>query len=188
MEELTVYKEAVRRYAAEKTDYLFHNEGSSHALIICSTLFENATSYVRIAANKLYNDEVVNQSEYISSMCHFLDREGTRLRILVSNRPSKEEVTNESCFYSMLYHHPAYEEGRVEIKDGQGKSFRNKQGNPIHFCTGDEHMYRLENDIKDRKAIANFNDEKATDNLNKIFDKVFDKLDTTMNLKDYFAS
>jgi hypothetical protein len=39
MDELTFYKEAVRKYAADKTDYLFHNEGNRHALIICSAMF-----------------------------------------------------------------------------------------------------------------------------------------------------
>lgn len=187
MNELGTYKEAVRRYAADKTDYLFHNEGSDHALIICSAMFENATSCIRIAANKLYNDEVVNQEEYISNMRHFLDRKGSKLKILISNRPTKDEVTNGSCFYSMLYQHPAYREGRIEIKDGQGKSFHDRQGNTIHFCTGDTNMYRLENDVKERKAIANFNDEKSTGNLIKVFDDVFGKLNTTLNLNEYFS-
>ena len=188
MNELDVYKEAVRRYAAEKTNYLFHNEGSEHALIICSAMFENATKDIRIAANMLCNDAVVNKPEYIQSMQDFLDKEDTHLKILISHRPSKDEVTDESGFYSMLYHHPAYKEKRIEIKDGQGKSFHNQKGDSVHFCTADNHMYRLENDINERKAIANFNDEKATGNLINAFDGVFNTLDTTMNLNDYFAS
>lgn len=39
MDELTLYKEAVHKYASDKIDDLFHNEGNGHALIICSAMF-----------------------------------------------------------------------------------------------------------------------------------------------------
>ena len=78
MTEMDQYRMAVKDYAANNTPYLFHNQGDEHALIILTNLFINAKEHIRIAANKLYNDEVVNTKEYINSMRSFLDRNDTK--------------------------------------------------------------------------------------------------------------
>ena len=83
----------------------------------------------------------------------------------------------------MLYSHPAYQEGRIKIKDGENKSFRDGDGHILHICMGDENMYRIENDAKNKKAIANFGDKNTTKVLNEAFDKAFNSVDE-MNEKD----
>ena len=117
------YRLAVKDYASRNINYLFHNKGDEHALIILTNLFVNAKKHIRIAANKLYNDEVVNTKEYIDSMRSFLDRNDTNLSILITKKPSKEEIKScpkENTFYWMLYNHPAYDQGRIIIKEGHG--------------------------------------------------------------------
>ena len=181
---------AVKEYASNNTDYLFHNQGDEHALIILTNLFVNAKDHVRIAANKLYNDEVVNTKEYIESMRTFLDKNDTKLSILITKKPSKEEIKKspkENTFYWMLFNHPAYSQGRVEIKEGNGKSFHDKDGQQINFCTGDDKMYRLENAIVERKAIANFGDSEMTGKLIETFDRVFPNIDSIVELKDFYV-
>lgn len=188
--EMEQYRIAVQNYARDGVNYLFHNKGDEHALIILSNIFKNAKSHIRIAANKLYNDEVVNTIEYVESMKAFLDKKDTRLDILITTKPTKEEVTEygpENTLYWMLYNHPAYRQGRVEIKEGQGRFFRNEEGVQVDFCTGDEKMFRLEGDIVKRQAIANFNDEDATRQLIEAFDKVYPSLTSKVELKDYYA-
>lgn len=189
MTEMDQYRMAVKDYAANNTPYLFHNQGDEHALIILTNLFINAKEHIRIAANKLYNDEVVNTKEYIDSMRSFLDRNDTKLSILITKRPSKEEIKKcpkENTFYWMLFNHPAYYQGRVEIKEGNGKSFHDKDGQQVNFCTGDDLMYRLENAIVERKAIANFGDREMTGKLIKAFDNSFPN-NLNVELKDFYT-
>ena len=186
MTPLEIYANNVREKAREKSDYLFHNEGNGHALVICQNLFESADSHIRIAANQLYNDEVVNKQEYISAMKSFLDKPNTKLDIIITNAPERENVRKDGTFYGMLHDHQAYKDGRVIIKVGDGKSFRNGDGKMVNFCTGDERMFRFEDDIEKRTAIANFNDPEMTKDLINGFDNVFGKL-RTLNLAGYFV-
>lgn len=188
MDTLEQYRNAVKDYAERGVDYLFHNEGDEHALIIFTNIFLFAERIIRIAANKLCNNEVVNQEEYIKSLKGFLDKKDTYLHIILSNRPSVEEANQDNCLYKMIFDHRAYKEGRVKIKDGEGKSFHDKNGKTIHFCTGDDKIYRIENDIKARKAVANFGDIKTTGVLNKAFDEVFRSVNVFVNLNDYYES
>lgn len=184
---LGIYAENVREKAFRPTDYLFHNEGNAHALIICKNIFSTAESKIRIAANQLYNDEVVNTPEYIAAMQDFLDKPDTSLDIIIRTAPNREAVHQNGTFYGMLYEHPAYKSGRVIIKVGDGKSFKDNNGKIMNFCVGDDRMYRFEDDIERRTAIANFKDPKTAKELSQKFDAVFNVLPHTLNLFDYFS-
>ena len=189
MTEMQQYRIAVENYARNGVSYLFHNRGDEHALIILTNIFKNARSHIRIAANRLYNDEVVNTREYVESMKAFLDQKDTRLDIFITMKPTKDEVTEygpENTLYWMLYNHPAYRQGRVTIKDGQGSFFKNN-GQQVNFCTGDDRMFRLESNIVERQAIANFNDEESTRELIEAFDGIYPGLTSKVELKDYYA-
>ena len=185
---LEIYAREVEKDAKEGTDYLYHNEGNDHARIICTNIFKNAKTEIRIAANRLYNDEVVNTPEYISSMKEFLDKPKTILKILIVEAPKVEDVKKDNTFYGMLFEHPAFKEGRITIKEGRGKSFSDNNGNKVNFCTADDRMYRYETDITRRKAVANFGDQKRSKELKEIFDRVYDKdgLTFTVDLNNYF--
>lgn len=188
MADLTQYRIAVEDYALNNIDYLFHNEGDEHALVILTNIFANSKEHIRIAANKLYNDEVVNTKEYIDSVKKFLDEKDTKLSIIITQKPGIEEIKNrsrENTLYWMLYNHAAYNQGRVVIREGKGKSFKDKEKNQINFCTGDSMMYRLEDDILRRKAVANFGDKNTTTKLENLFDAVFNGLDK-VELSEYY--
>lgn len=196
-DELKEYRKAVEHYARDKKDYLFHNGGNEHALIILENLFKNANYKIRIAAQQLINDEVVNTDVYMDSMREFLNREKTELHIILAKKPDDNKLREKQhSFYRMLYRHPAYDQKRIEIK--AGKTFKAEEegveeedsGHTVDFCTGDSRMYRFEFCIKERKAIANFNDEKVTERLNAKFDKAFFSLDDEkkVDLKNIFDS
>lgn len=187
MTPMEIYASNVHETALAKTDYLFHNEGNDHALIICRNIFETAESIIRISANQLYNDEVVNKPEYIRAMRNFLDKENSQLKIIITNAPDPKIVRKDGTFYGMLYDHPAYKGNRVCIKVGDGKSFKNDSGKTVNFCTGDNRMYRFEDDVDKRCAIANFNDSETTKGLIENFDLIFNKLTHTLTLSEYFA-
>lgn len=187
MTQLEIYAKNVEDKASNPSDYLFHNEGNEHALIICKNIFRTADSKIRIAANQLYNDEVVNKDEYIEAMRGFLDKEGTRLHVIITTAPLRENMRREGTFYGMIFDHPAYKDGRVIIKVGDGKTFKNKKGDVVNFCTGDNRMYRFEDDIVKRTAIANFKDTNTTANLIANFDRVFDSINHVLDLQKYFV-
>lgn len=190
MEGLEQYRIAVESYAARNVDYLFHNEGNEHALIILTNIFANAKDHIRIAANRLYNDEVVNTEAYVNAIKAFLDKGDTRLSVIITKRPEVDEVRSQSIkntLYWMLFNHTAYDQKRVVIKDGDGKSFYDSKDQRINFCTGDGMMYRLEDDIERRKAVANFGDPAATGKLESMFDSVFEGL-KEVHLNDYYKT
>lgn len=187
MKALEIYAKNVQDKASSASDYLFHNEGNEHALIICVNIFRTAISQIRIAANQLCNDEVVNRDEYIEAMKSFLDKGDTRLHIIITTAPSRENMRREGTFYRMIFDHPAYTEGRVIIKVGDGKTFKNENGVVVNFCTGDNSMYRFEDDIVKRTAIANFKDPNTTANLIANFDRVFNSINHVLDLREYFV-
>lgn len=181
--DLTLYAENVRDKAARKEDYLFHNEGNAHAKIILENLFINADNHIRMAANTL-NNEVVNSREYRDAMSVFLDKDNTRLDIIITRIPGKSEVNMDDSLYGMLLNHRAYADGRITVKSGDGKSFRDKDGERVNFCTGDDMMFRLEDNIEARTAVANFNDPDTTHALIIMFDRVFGNIEKKFNLND----
>lgn len=181
--DLTDYSEAVAAYAASHNNYLFHNRGNEHALIIFSNIYRNAKSTIRIAANSLCNTDLVDKYEYISAVKCFLDKPNTKLRMILSHMD--ESQMNSSLFFFTLFTHEAYKEDRIDIRYGNGKEFR-KGGKTIHFCTVDSNMYRIEDDIQNRCARCNFGDESTTVKLENIFDAAFESL-PQIHLDQIFA-
>lgn len=181
------YRRIVEAYAARHENYLFHNEGNEHALIIFENIFKNANDTIRIAANNLCNSEVVDRKEYVEPLIRFLDNGGT-LKILLKDAPdaANEEFNSPCCLYRALFNHDAYKNGAIQIKSGGGKCFHDAKQNEIHFCTADGHMYRIENNIVERKAICNFGDEVKTKELDDLFDRIFDSVHHDVVLETYF--
>lgn len=186
------YRAAVESYADRQENYLFHNQGADHAKIIFENMFRTAKDHVRIAAESLWNDSVVNTSEYLCALCKFLDADNAKLDILLANMPSKEVIVEKEDLnlYLSLYLHPAFSEGRIRIKSGDGKTFKDSEKNVVHFTTADGRMYRLENNTLLRSATANFNDSGRTTFLEELFDEVFLRTDNDIkeiDLNEYFT-
>lgn len=166
------YRKAVEYYASNHLNYLFHNKGPEHAKIIFENIFKVANEHIRIAANNLWNTEVVNTQEYIDALRTFLDKPNSKLDIILTNEPNWNEVKADEAnnIYKLLLNYKS----KVRIKTGEGKNFRKTDTNQIvHLCTADDSIYRLEDNIDERTAICNFKDEKTVSELNKIFDGVF---------------
>jgi hypothetical protein len=181
------YRQAVQAYAREGKDYLFHNLGNEHALVIFVAIFENAKDKIRITANNLWNKEVVNTTEYQDALRIFLERKDTSLDILLSSFP-QEEIQKEKDIniYRTLFMSTAYKEGRVRIRLGEGKCFKSGD-QPVHFCTADGKMYRFEDDIDLRRASCNFGDPNTTAEMDKSFDEAFAE-QKDINLSEVFKS
>lgn len=167
------YRKAVEYYASNHLNYLFHNKGPEHARIIFENIFKVANEHIRIAANNLWNTEVVNTQEYTDALRTFLDKPDTKLDIILTNEPDWNTVkmtTECPNIYKLLLQYPS----KVRIKTGEGKNFKKTDTHQtVHLCTADDSIYRLEDNIDERTAICNFGDEKTVSELNKIFDGVF---------------
>ena len=183
---LEEYKLAVQEYASNGIDYLFHNNGNEHAQIVFQNLFSNAHSMVRIAAGSLCNDELVNTKEYIDSVTKFLDTPNAHLHILLSSFPMEAVNIAGDCLLKSIASHKAVMEGRVIVKDGKNRGFKNAHGAPVHFCTADSHMYRLETDTNKRSASCNFGDTVLTGQLEAVFDKAFNQTEDEIDLIKIF--
>lgn len=182
------YKKAVEYYAKNKQNNLLHNKGNEHALIIFENLFKYSENYIRIAAHDLSNEEVVNTRTYIDAIIPFLNKSNTHLDILlVCFNEKVKEIKEEHNFFKNILKTKAFKEGRVRIKNGDGIGFIS-EGQNIHFCTSDDHAYRFEFDINERKARCNFQDITATGQLISLFDLAFNSESVhDVNLKNIFA-
>ena len=171
------FEDVVKAYASEQKDYVFHNIGDSEAVVIFDNLFRNASTKVRITANSFWNNAVVNDIVFNEALRLFLEKDNTSFDLMLSNFPL-DEVQNVEAnnIYRMIYSTKAHREGRVRIHLGLGRSFTTNN-TPIHFCTADTRMYRLEEDINTKRATCNFNDPITTKSLENAFDAVFESLD-----------
>lgn len=180
------YRKAIEFYAEKGLNNLLHNAGPEHALIVFENIFKNANSHIRIAAKDLSNVEVVNTKEYIHAMKLFLDKSDSKLDILLTNFNVDVKYISNNNFFNFLYNSCAYKSNRVIIRDSQGKNFKMKD-NIIHFCTADSHMYRVEENIEERKARCNFGDESNTRVLESKFDAAFNSIQENVNLSACFS-
>lgn len=176
------YRKAVEYYARSGKANLMHNAGSEHALIIFENIFENAKEHIRIAAGDLCNIEVVNTEAYIAAMKTFLDRDNTRLDIMLTHYSDEWKGFTQNSFFAFLIRTDAFRDSRVRIKNAEGRVFEIND-KPIHFCTADGKMYRLETDTVKRQAECNFADPDTTRKLEKSFDEAFNSLKNTVNLQ-----
>ena len=178
------YEEALSQLAARREPHVFYNEGNEHALVVFKTIFKNAKKSLYIVAKDLTNTEVSNASEYIDSLSNFLNREDTKLNIMLTS-VDNNIVRNTQVFRS-IFNSNAYKRGNVNIFNLNGKKFKDGD-NIVHFCFADGQMYRIETDIENRKARGNFNDSSVAEGLLKSF-QTGEKLETTtkVNLSEIF--
>lgn len=183
---LKEYEAAVKNYAANKINCELRNNGPEHASIILNNIFSNANKCIRIAADKLSDNEVVDTIEYVNSMKSFLDKEGTELYILLTNY-NEEDIKSKigTCFLKELARHNAYssKDKRVFIKCGNGSSFTINDDNnkrvKVNFTTADSIMYRFEYDTEKKSAICNFGDKFLTKEYEEAFKGAFEKEENT---------
>lgn len=178
--DLTYYAKYVKNLADSKKDELFLNSGDEHAEVVLSQIFRSSGKVVRIFAGNLIR--FGDKSRYINSLMSFLDKDGTELKILLNdyNIDCMNEMKKYDLFHILLYY--SDEKGKViQIKHSGRKVYSN--GNPVHFTTGDDHMFRIETNLKERKAKCNFNSPKVVEKANTLFDSVFQESED-LNLRE----
>lgn len=172
-QELEIYAQAVQNLADGEVDHVLMNSGNDHAKIIFKNIFRTAKNYVYIAAGDLLNCEVVNNHEYITALRQFLDRKGSRLRVMVSDYDDSK--AKQSDFFKTLSQYPGE---KVIVQDMHGAKIY-ASGNQVHFCVADDRIYRLETDVRNRKATCNFKDPDYSSILKRVFEGFCDSENIT---------
>ncbi|MDR1343664.1 MAG: hypothetical protein LBK18_10500 [Prevotellaceae bacterium] len=165
------YREAVEFLAKNRVDNLIFNAGDEHAQIIFQNIFKNCEGKIRLLAGNLQN-EVTKSAAYLDALKGFLQRDGSKLEVMLDNFARFSKQGEVEVFKVLLEYRD-----KVAIKSTDTKFYVTKvtEGGaeekvPVHFCTGNA-MYRLEIDTRTRSARCNFNDKSFVEDLNTLFDE-----------------
>lgn len=167
-EDLNKYRKAINNLAGKNEDLIFDHAGVEKSSIIMSTIFKYAKSSLRIYAGNL-NGGISEKKEYLSSLNNFIEREG-EVKVLIQNIDS----TNPSEAYQLLDMYSGFNEN-VKILLTNTELINPKKHQSFHFTVGDNNMFRVETDTKNFAGYASFNSPEIAKNLCEIFDSIFEK-------------
>jgi hypothetical protein len=164
----------VLRCAGNSLNKELSNSDIKHAAFLMKLLFERAKEIVRIHTGSLFNG-VYGISQVISAARAFGEREG-KIFIAYSNLEKFEDIQKNSIFLNDL--HDLIKSGKIKMWNA---SEINKISNINHFAVQDNGAYRIELDMIDRKASANFGDIDSAKTLSKSFDLIIAKATPVLN-------
>lgn len=179
------YKSFVKNLAQNKVDRVFLNSDTEHAIDVLPEIFRISKTIVRIFAGSLCN-EVGNAPEYIESLSDFIER-GGEVRILL-NKYDPELAKTSNLFKRLAYYHSLKK--KVAVKHTTTSFYRSNdpEKKEVHFTLGDDHAYRIENDIEKRTATCNLNSPELTQHLIAQYDTAFSREDSeSINLSELFS-
>jgi hypothetical protein len=166
---LRQYRKAVRKFANSKANYTLPNSSSKHATIIMCNIFRTAENYICIFAGTLAG--VVSNEDWRRELRNFLEKENTRLDVILESRPEGEfsqpikDIIEAKKKYS----------NRISISYATNDEvIRNLFGDGIkrHFTFADGRMFRLEIDTENYIASASFNQPEMVENLKRKFESI----------------
>lgn len=163
---LEEYRNLIHSYAEEKKNIEFLNSGEDHALNVFVEIFSHAKNHIRIYAHSLCS-EAPNKEEYIENLSDFIEKEGSKLEIILQEIDS-EAIVNSPLFKRLHYH--IKKKDNVEIYRTDVIVY--KDVNEVHFTVGDDCMYRVEKDVNTRSAYCNMNDKEYAANLISLFEEI----------------
>lgn len=160
-----LYQEMVCYLAVGNHKRFFYCINDEQAIIVISQIFNSSREIIRLISNKL-SPEITGNKLYRQSLISFLEKENTKLYILVY------EYETDNPIYELLQR---YQE-KVFIRHSASSKLILK-GQVVNFCIGDNHMFRLETNIESRLAQCNFYDPDACRNLIEKFEIIFEDCD-----------
>lgn len=161
-EEVLAYRRVIARLAKGRVFQEIPNEHPMHAAILIEAMFDNAVQDVRIFTGKLAM-QTYDQPELVQAAKRFIDRPGSRLRVLIQHPMTRGDLEPSQLFQAL-------KGTRAEFRTATG-SYRDDDAN--HFAVMDDIAYRFELEHEHTRAIANFNDPENARNLVAVFDSAF---------------
>jgi len=164
--ELKVYQKVLEESVQSDSNWPVFNEGKEHAAILMSIIFKYSKEYVYLYSYAL-SPELSRLDIYYESLKECIDR-GVQVKLLLQS-PEAFDSTNPSL--DIIRKNPDNAKILSEEQDENLK--KNLNDMDIHFAISDDRRYRLEYNIKDRKAISSFNDPSVAKVLKNAFEIIF---------------
>lgn len=186
MENIENYKKTIKQFAETKTNYSFQTIGEDYALIVLERIILSAKKTFKYTTNSFFDESIEKDMVFIEALCAFLSAPEAQVQIIITDLP--EDISQKDALnpFYRLYQHEAYKQGRISIKNSSGGHFVNND-KKVNFCVADSLMYRFESDTSKRIAFCNFNDSIRSEKYENVFDDVFVKIQTAVDLNSIFA-
>jgi len=164
--ELKEYQALLEKSASTDSKWPVFNGGKEHAAILMSIIFKYAKDYVYLYSYSL-SPELSRLDIYYESLNECINR-GVKVKLLLQ---SSEAFDKDNPSIDIIRKNPSNIILLTEKQDKNLKKSLNEMD--IHFAVSDNKRYRLEYNIKDRKAISSFNDPSVANTLKNAFESVF---------------
>jgi glycogen synthase len=170
MQHLEDYRNYVKHLAEKHSSKIIYNADKDHAVILLSELIKNSKESVRIVCKNM-DPDVTGKPDYLKAMKSFLDKDGTEVKILMTDYYKDKSIFDNSEIFSLLKKYKNQVELKyVEESDSDSVYI---DGKLINFTTSDYTAFRVETDVENNMAFGNFNDRKNVEMLNKVFFTLF---------------
>lgn len=184
---LRSYAEMLEKLAIEKKEVVFFNSSAEHASLVLQTIFRHAENEIKIFAGN-FNSDFCSQEAFLNSFQEFLKKDNTKLKVLLCDLDNGKVPNNKVVSMVMRYQSRFPE--RVNIKHSLVKVYEKNDTvtsqsdtrKKVHFTLADGRMYRVENDTINHIAKGSFNDPSQTEEMNKVFDTIFESSTYSENL------
>lgn len=192
------YRLFIAYLAKNGLDKIFLNSDEDKMRDVFIEMFKNSKDVIRIFAGQLCNN-VTQGSEYIEALSDFIEN-GGKLRILLNNF-DENKALNSNLFKRLAFYKsrnynleikkttdkPVMEFKATTVEENKTVSENKSQDIEVHFAIGDTESYRIETDIKQRRAICNMHGSSKAEELAKFFDELYSQPYTqTVNLISLF--
>ncbi|KJR43368.1 hypothetical protein MCHI_000733 [Candidatus Magnetoovum chiemensis] len=174
------------KYAENETDQILKNRDAGHARYLQERLFNKAKEEMLILTGEV-SDEVYTHEYLIEAAIEFIKKDSSKkLNIIYQNDIDKENLLKKR-FFSEIKKRADKEKLEDKLKIWEAK--HTKDIVPFHFSVSDRKFFRLETDIEQRRAIANFGDKETAKKLAEIFDGIVQNNETkSIELKTWIES
>jgi CMP-N-acetylneuraminic acid synthetase len=160
--EINLYKEAVSKLAANRTNSRFSNKGTDHAKVVIEHIFGAAEESVRWYSGCIASDFLLS-AEIQKAMNTYLERQGAELVVITEFAADPQSLSFLKSFGD-----------KAKVFSLEHATTETKQSLPTHFMVADGKSFRLETDNVKREAIVNFNDPAIAARLTELFDNAID--------------
>ncbi|RLA82874.1 MAG: hypothetical protein DRG78_05985 [Epsilonproteobacteria bacterium] len=164
------YNTAVEFLAQNSINSEFLNKGSKHAAVVIGNMLKNSEQ-IRLFSGTL-DDEVTGIENLKKELENFI-KENKKIYLLLESIPK-----NPSPALKLVMNYANTHPNNAKYKIIEQSFINNlksnfKLGNALHFAVGDDKSFRVETDMKEYKAICNFNNRVIASKLKNIFDTYF---------------
>lgn len=162
------FKKAVNILAKGKEDFFFNHYGSEQGAIVIGTIFKYANSTVRMFVGDL-NGDLSENEYYLENLKKYILR-GGELKVLIQDIDN----LNPSSAFKLIDMYSGMKDN-VEIFPTNAKLLHPETKKEFHFTTGDDLMFRVEDDINEYSGYSSFNAPDIVKILSSGFDNIFEE-------------